>query len=152
MADEKDPEGEPGGQEPSGQTDWKAEARKWQKRAQENFEKARAYDDDQEKQKSELQKAQEEAAAWKKQVDDLNAKAELAAARAKVAKETGVPAELIAGDDEDSMREFAEAVAKWGKPSSAPRMRKPGSFANDAGESKDAAKRELARRMFGSAN
>ena len=34
MADERDPEGEPGGQEPSGQTDWKAEARKWQKRAQ----------------------------------------------------------------------------------------------------------------------
>lgn len=152
MADEKDPEVEPGGQEPSGQTDWKAEARKWQKRAQENFEKARAYDDDQEKRKTELQKAQEEAAAWKKQVDDLNAKAELDAARAKVAKETGVPAELIAGDDEDSMREFAEAVAKWGKPSSAPRTRKPGSFANDAGESKDAAKRELARRMFGSAN
>ena len=120
MADERDPEGEPGGQEPSGQTDWKAEARKWQKRAQENFEKAKAYDDDQEKQKSELQKAHEEAASWKKQFDDLNAKAEL--------------------------------VAKWGKPSSAPRTRKPGSFANDAGESKDAAKRELARRMFGSAN
>lgn len=105
LADEKDPEGEPDGQELSGQTDWKAEARKWQKRAQENFEKARAYDDDQEKRKTELQKAQEEA-AWKKQVDDLNAKAELDAARAKVAKETGVPAELIAGDDEeDSMRE-----------------------------------------------
>lgn len=152
MADENEPDREPGGQEPSGQTDWKAEARKWQRRAQENFEKARAYDDDQEKQKSELQKAQEEAAAWKKQVDDLNAKAEADAARAKVARETGVPAELIAGDDEDSMREFAEAVAKWGKPSSAPRTRKPGSFANDAGESKDAAKRELARRMFGSAN
>lgn len=112
MADENEPDREPGGQEPSGQTDWKAEARKWQRRAQENFEKARAYDDDQEKQKSELQRAQDEAAAWKKQVDDLNAKAELDAARAKVARETGVPAELIAGDDEDSMREFAEAVAK----------------------------------------
>lgn len=95
MADEKDPEGEPDGQELSGQTDWKAEARKWQKRAQENFEKARAYDDDQEKRKTELQKAQEEAAAWKKQVDDLNAKAE-----------------LITGDDEDSMREGSSPHAR----------------------------------------
>lgn len=152
MADENEPSDPQGDEGAKSQTDWKAEARKWQRRAQENFEKARAYDEDQEKQKSELQKAQEEAAAWKKQVDDLNAKAKTDAARARVAKETGVPAELIAGDDEDSMRQFAEAVAKWGKPSSAPRTRKPGSFANDAGESKDAAKRELARRMFGSAN
>ena len=143
-----EPQGGDGGNEP--ETDWKAEARKWEKRSKENAEKARAYDKLQEQSKTELQKAQEEAAAYKRQVDDLNAKAEADAARAKVARDTGVPAELIAGDDEDSMRQFAEAVAKWGKPSSAPRTRRPGSFANDAGESKDAAKRELARRIFGS--
>ena len=53
-------------------------------------------------------------------MDELNAKAERDAARAKVAKDTGVPAELISGDDEESMRAFAEAVAKWGKPPADP--------------------------------
>ncbi|MDY2626154.1 MAG: hypothetical protein SOV74_07565 [Coriobacteriales bacterium] len=149
MADENEPEEK--GEEPAEpETDWKAEARKWERRSKENAEKAKAYDELQEQSKTELQKAREQAAAYKRQVDDLNAKAEADAARAKVARDTGVPAELIAGDDEDSMRQFAEAVAKWGKPSSAPRTRRPGSFANDAGESKDAAKRELARRIFGS--
>lgn len=102
-----------------GGTDWKAMARKWERLAKSNSEKATAYD-------------------------------ELAETRAKVAKDTGVPAELISGDDEESMRAFAEAVAKWGKPSSAPRTRKPGSFSADAGDGRDAAKRELARQLFGS--
>lgn len=102
-----------------GGTGWKAMARKWERLAKSNSEKATAYD-------------------------------ELAETRAKVAKDTGVPAELISGDDEESMRAFAEAVAKWGKPSSAPRTRKPGSFSADAGDGRDAAKRELARQLFGS--
>lgn len=152
MADEKipdEPHGEDGSQgEP--ETDWKAEARKWEKRAKENADKAKAYDEDQEKQKSDLQKAQEQAAAYKKQVDDLNARAEQGKARAKVSQETGVPAELIVGADEDEMREFAKKVAEWRKPPSAPRTRKPGSFSADAGSSADAAKRELARQLFGS--
>ena len=152
MAEENEPvQPQSEGGEPQPETDWKAEARKWERRSKENAEKARAYDELQEQSKTELQRAREQAAAYKKQVDDMNAKAETDAARAKVARETGVPAELIAGDDEDSMRAFAKAVADWGKPSSAPRIKKPGSFANDAGDAKDAAKRELARRMFGSA-
>lgn len=133
-----------------GGTDWKAMARKWERLAKSNSDKATAYDELQEQSKTELEKAHEQAASYKRQVDELNAKAERDAARAKVAKDTGVPAELISGDDEESMRAFAEAVAKWGKPSSAPRTRKPGSFSNDAGDGKDAAKRELARKMFGS--
>ncbi|MGO5211172.1 hypothetical protein [Parafannyhessea sp. LCP21S3_E6] len=138
--------------EPSteGDTDWKAMACKWDCLAKSNSEKAKSYDELQEQSKSELQKAQEKAAAYKRQVDELNAKAEREAVRAKVAKDTGVPAELISGDDEESMRAFAQAVAKWGKPSSAPRTRRPGSFSNDAGDGKDAARRELARQLFGS--
>lgn len=101
-------------------TDWKAEARKWERRSKENADKAKAYDELQEQSKTELEKAREQAASYKRQVDELNAKAERDAARAKVAKDTGVPAELISGDDEDSMRAFAEAVAKWGKPSAGP--------------------------------
>lgn len=143
-----EPQGGDGGKEP--ETDWKAEARKWEKRSKENADKAKAYDELQEQSKTELEKAREQADSYKKQVDELNAKAERDAARAKVAKDTGVPAELIAGDDEDSMRAFAKALADWGRPSSAPRTKRPGSFAADAGDSGDAAKRELARRIFGS--
>lgn len=140
------------GAEPSaeGGTDWKAMARKWERLAKSNSEKATAYDELQEQSKSELQKARDQAASYKRQVDELNARAEREAVRAKVAKDTGVPEELISGDDEESMRAFAEAVAKWGKPSSAPRTRKPGSFSNDAGDGRDAARRELARQLFGS--
>lgn len=148
MADEQE-NGKPE-EEGADTTDWKAMARKWEARSKENADKARAYDELQEQSKTELQRAQEQAAAYKRQVDELSAKAERDAARAKVAKETGVPAELVAGDDEESMRAFAEAVAKWGKPSSAPRTRKPGSFSADAGGGRDAAKRAFARQLFGS--
>lgn len=138
------------GEEGADTTDWKAMARKWEARSKENADKARSYDELQEQSKTELQRAQEQAAAYKRQVDELSAKAKRDATRAKVAKDTGVPAELISGDDEESMRAFAEAVAKWGKPSSAPRTRKPGSFSADAGDGRDAARRELARQLFGS--
>ena len=119
MAEENDPvQTQGGGGEPV--TDWKAEARKWERRSKENADKARAYDELQEQSKTELEKAREQAASYKRQVDELNAKAERDAARAKVAKDTGVPAELISGEDEESMRAFAEAVARWGKPSAGP--------------------------------
>ena len=85
MAEENDPvepQGGDGGKEPV--TDWKAEARKWERRSKENADKARAYDELQEQSKTELEKAREQAASYKKQVDELNAKAERDAARAKV--------------------------------------------------------------------
>ena len=149
MADEPEEKGKPE-EEGADTTDWKAMARKWEARSKENADKAKAYDELQEQSKSELQKAQEKAKRAEDELAELKAKAELAETRAKVAKDTGVPVELISGDDEESMRTFAEAVAKWGKPSSAPRTRKPGSFSTDAGDGRDAAKRELARQLFGS--
>lgn len=149
MADEPEEKGKPE-EEGVDTTDWKAMARKWERLAKSNSEKATAYDELQEQSKSELQRAQEKAKRAEDELAELKAKAELAETRAKVAKDTGVPAELISGDDEESMRAFAEAVAAWGRPSSAPRTRKPGSFSADAGDGRDAAKRELARQLFGS--
>lgn len=129
--------------EPSteGATDWKAEARKWERRSKENADKVRAYDELQEQSKSEIQKAKEEAAAYKRQVEDLSAKAELDRARARVAKDTGAPAELVFGADEDEMAASAKAIAAWGKPSSAPRTSRPGRFFANAGDGRDAARR-----------
>lgn len=136
-------------QEP--QTDWKAEARKWEKRAKENREKAEAYDGLRERSEADLEKAREAAKSYKEQLDALSAKAEMDALKAKVSKATGVPAELIAGDDEDSMRGFAEAVARFAKPPAAPKASGAGRFAADAGDDGKAAYRELASRVFGAA-
>lgn len=149
MADEPEEKGKPE-EEGADTTDWKAMARKWEARSKENADKARAYDELQEQSKTELQRVQEQAAAYKRQVEDLNAKAELDRARARVAKESGVPAELIFGADEGEMEANAKALAAWGKPSRAPRTSRPRRFSADAGDGRDAAQRELARQLFGS--
>ena len=141
----------PGAEPPTGGgTDWKAMARKWERLAKSNSKKAKSYDELQEQSKTELQRAQEKAKRAEDELAELKAKAELAETRAKVAKESGVPAELIFGADEGEMEANAKALAAWGKPSSAPRTRKPGSFSADAGDGRDAARRELARQLFGS--
>lgn len=153
MAEEQTQQQEPAGGEGAHApepTDWKAEARKWEKRSKENAEKAKAYDELQERSKTDLQKAQEAADGYRKRLEEIESRAALDRARAKVAQETGVPASLVMGDDEESMREFAKAVAEYAKPKGAPRVKAPGRFANDAGDAGDAAKMELRNLMFGS--
>lgn len=151
MAKEKPKEplgtGEPAS-EPA-KTDWKAEARKWETRAKANADKAKAYDEEQEAGKSELQKAIEQANAYKAEADSLKTKAALDAARSKVSEETGVPASLIKGEDEDSMREFAKAVADFAKPKTAPKMPKAGKFDASGAGDEDSGRRKLAKMMFG---
>jgi hypothetical protein len=87
MADDAEPvepQGGEGTEEPK--NDWKAEARKWKRRSKDNANRTKAYDELQEQSKTDLQKAQEQAAAYKKQVNDLNAKAERDKARVKVSQ------------------------------------------------------------------
>lgn len=149
----KEPSQEPGG-EPSagGETDWKAMARKWERLAKSNSEKAKSYDELQEASKTELQKAQEKAKRAEDELAELKAKAELAEARSKVAKSAGVPEALVFGATEEEMEANAKAVAAYARPKSGARTGHSGRFdANaDPGDSLAAAKRELARQMFGS--
>lgn len=99
--------------EPHG-ADWKAKARKWEKLAKANKEKADKWD------------AQAQAAptveSLQQQMDELRAEAdrqresaERERARYKVSQETGVPAALIQGDDEEAMAASAAAVAEFAK-------------------------------------
>lgn len=97
--------------------------------------------------KTALAKAQEEAKSLKAAADKRAHDDEVAAARAKVAKETGVPAELISGDDEEGMRDFAGRLAEWRKPQGTPKVPEPGRFTREGGG--DDGRRELARMMFG---
>ena len=80
--------------------------------------KAKAYDDAQEAAKSELEKAQEAAAAAKAEPDAHRAEKAHAQLVAKVSAATGVPASLISGDDEESMTATAKAIAEFAKASS----------------------------------
>lgn len=68
---------------------------------------------------------------------------------AKVSSETGVPASLIHGSTEDEMRACAQAIADYARPKGAPRAPRAGSFDNRGASDSNDARRELARRMFG---
>lgn len=128
-------------QEP--ETDWKALARKWEKRAKENAEKARAFDEG----TKDADKAQKQVEELVKELSDLKAQNATNDIRAKVSKETGVPQDLIRGDTEEEMQEFAQSLTEWAKPKSAPRVKSPGKFSSE--KENDDAKRDLARQLFG---
>lgn len=73
-------------------------------------EKAAKYDEQQEANKSELQKAIDRAEAAEAKVATLKEKEEAASLRSLVAKELEIPAELLRGEDEDSIRAHAELI------------------------------------------
>ena len=90
-----------------------------------------------------LRKRAERADKLKEELDGIKAeerererRAEVERIRAKVSEETGVPADLIAGDDEESMSAFAKAVGEYARPS-APVSSTAGSFATNASDRSD---------------
>lgn len=113
-------------------------------------EKAKAYDEAQEAQKSEVQKAQEKIAQLEgdiKKRDEADKQREM---RAKVAKETGIPESLIQGTDEESMKAYAAQVVEFAKVQTpaAPKDDKPGSFSSGEGGGDDE-KRAFVRQLLG---
>lgn len=76
-------------------------------------DKAAQYDKAQEAAKSDLQKAQEQAAAYKAQLDAKTRELATAQARSKVSAATGVPEALLTGADEAACQAQADALLKW---------------------------------------
>ncbi|MBQ0142183.1 MAG: hypothetical protein KBT06_05200 [Prevotellaceae bacterium] len=72
--------------------------------------KASKFDEMEEANKSELQKANEKAAALQKQLDDMTKATELSNLRNKVSTDTGVPVALLTADTEDECKAQAEAI------------------------------------------
>ena len=114
---------------PQGETaevDWKAEARKWEKRAKENKAHADANQKaaDQlaelkEAEKTELEKANEKAANLQKQLDEMTQQQERAKAVAAAAKEYGVDADILgamSGDIEANAEMLKERMKPSGYP------------------------------------
>ena len=66
---------------------------------------------------------------------------------AKVAQEKGVPADLIVGEDEESMAAWCDKMLAAFKTKPAPRVEKPGSF-DKGGKGGDEALRDFAKRLL----
>ena len=136
--------------EPADATDWKAEARKWEARAKENKAKADAYDEAQEAAKSDLEKAQEQAARYKRELDERKKRDEHDALVRKVADEMGVDAKylpLLTAPDYAGLKAQAELLAeKFAAP-----VATEGSKPPEVGQP-DADMRNFAHTFFGGGN
>lgn len=108
----------------------KKHSREWEKKAKANRTAAAALEEANNAKKT----AEEQIAELTKRLDDKEKAEQRATVAAKVAKEKGVPADLIVGDDEESMADWADKMLAAFKTKPAPRVEKPGSFAKDDGK------------------
>lgn len=104
------------------ETDWKAEARKWESRAKKNSEAAAELDALKKAQMSETERLQAELAEAKAAAAAYEAEQQRAADAREVAKSTGVPVELLSYcADREAMESFAaDYTAKQPEVHSAP--------------------------------
>lgn len=94
-------------------------------------EKAAKFDEAQEAQKTELQKAMEAAESYKTELEELKKRDELRSIREKVAAETGVPVSLLTSTTEEDCKAQAEAILAFKQPAAYPSIK-------DGGEAKHA--------------
>ena len=138
---------EPQGEEPDYKALYEAEkahSRKWEKQAKAN----RTAADELAKAQEAGKTAEEQIADLKKRLDEKEKAEARAKLAAKVAEKKGVPADLIVGDDEDSMNEFADRMLKHFQKKPAPKVEKPGQFDRSDGKD-DTGLRGYARQLLG---
>lgn len=82
--------------------------------------KAEKFDQTEESNKSELQKATEEAAELQAKLDSMNAANKIRDARDKISKEMNVPANLLTGTDDESCKAQAQAILDYAKKNTYP--------------------------------
>jgi hypothetical protein len=88
--------------------------------------KAAKYDEAEEANKSELQKATERAKSLEDELNNLKKAEEVRTVREKIASETGVPANLLTSDTEEACKAQAEAILAFSKPTSYPNVKDGG--------------------------
>ena len=96
-------------------------------------EKAEKFDQLEEANKSELQKATERADALQVELDKLKGENAVRELRNKVAEETGIPVNLLTGGTEEDCRAQAKAIAEYAKPSAYPKVRDGGEVQHTTG-------------------
>lgn len=107
-------------------TDWKAEARKWEKRAKESASAAKELEALKAERMSESERLQARAEKAEAELSKLTAEREVAEAATEVSKKTEVPRELLLFcKDREAMEAFAEIyAAQQGTVHAAPPARK----------------------------
>ena len=103
--------------------------------------KAAKYDEMEEANKSELQKAQDKAAKLEKELNELKHGNEIRDIRAKVSGEKGVPVDLLTGETEEACVQQAEAILKFAQNNTG------FSYVPDGGEVKTTAKKTTANQF-----
>lgn len=89
-------------------------------------EKAGKFDEMEESNKTELQKAIERGDALQNELDKIKAANTIREIRGKVAEETGVPANLLTASTEDECKEQAKAILEYASPKGYPSLRDGG--------------------------
>lgn len=88
--------------------------------------KAAKYDEAEEANKTELQKATERANNLEAELNGLKKAEEIRQMREKIATETGIPANLINGTTEEECKAQAEAIKAYATPSGYPKVKDGG--------------------------
>lgn len=136
--------------EPNGEEDWKAKyekaisySRDWEKKAKANKEAAEKLA----AMEQERQTDSEKIADLANRLDEKERAEKRAKLVAKVAAEKGVPADLIAGDDEESMAAWADRLKTAMTPPRLAKVRKPGTF-DRGGDGNDDPMRSVVKQLF----
>lgn len=111
-------------------TDWKAEARKWEKRAKANSEAAEKLAAIEEAGKTELQRMTERAEKAESALKAYEVERERAAQVEQVAKDTGVPAVFLEGYGGDDVAAYAESIKGYFAKTTAPVLPNDGRHAD----------------------
>ena len=95
--------------------------------------KAEKFDQIEEANKTELQKANERADGLQAELDKLKNENAVRDLRTKVANETGVPVNCLTGNTEEECIAQAKAIAEFAKPSAYPKVRDGGEVQHTTG-------------------
>lgn len=93
-------------------------------------EKALKFDELEEQNKSELQKANDKAEALQKEIDSMKKADEIRKVREEVSKELGVPTNLLNGATKEECEAQAKDILSFAKPKSYPSVKDGGEVQN----------------------
>ena len=98
--------------------------------------KASKFDEMEEANKSELQKATERANALESELKAMKSAEEIRLMREKVANETGIPLNLLNGSTEEECKAQAEAIKAYATPNGYPKVKDGGEIPKPNGSTK----------------
>ena len=99
--------------------------------------KAAKFDEAEEANKSELQKATERANNLEAELNGMKKAEEIRQMKEKIANETGIPANLINGTTEEECKAQAEAIKAFATPNGYPKLKDGGEIPKPTGTAKD---------------